>query len=83
MFCVIIILLMLLVMVFLVVVIDNVIVVTGIIVVAVKGAAATVMWPVSIVNAVTVIGLIAVIFLRWPTPRRSRGERECIPSPAS
>jgi hypothetical protein len=68
---------------FLVVVIDNVIVVTGIIVVSVIGSASAGIWPVSVVSAVTVVALIAVIFLRWPTPRHSRGERECIPSSAS
>ena len=53
---------------FLVVVIDNVIVVTGIIVVSVIGSASAGIWPVSVVSAVTVVALIAVIFLRWPTP---------------
>jgi hypothetical protein len=68
MFFVLIIFLMFVVMVFLVVVIDTVVVVTGIIVVAVIGSASTGISPVSVVTAVTVIGPLAVIFLRWPTP---------------
>jgi hypothetical protein len=53
---------------FLVVIIDNVIVVTGIIVVSVIGSASAGIWPVSVVSAVAVIALIAVVFLGWPTP---------------
>lgn len=68
MFFVLIILFMFGVTAFLVVVIDNVIVVTGIIVVSVIGSASAGIWPVSVVSAVTVVALIAVIFLRWPTP---------------
>ena len=44
------------------------VVTAGIIVVAVIGSASTVISPVSVVTAVTVIGPLAVIFLRWPTP---------------
>ena len=74
MFFVLLILLILLmfVVVFLVVVIDTVIAVIRIIVVAVIGSASTVIWPVRVVTAVTVIGLIAVIFLRWPTAAVAR-----------
>ena len=44
------------------------VVTAGIIVVSVIGSASTVISPVSVVTAVTVIGPLAVIFLRWPTP---------------
>jgi hypothetical protein len=82
-FCLIIILLMLLVMVFLVVVVDNVMVVTGIIVVAVIGAASTVIWPVSIVIAVTVMGPSAVIYSCDGPPPPLPEETEWIQSSAS
>ena len=72
MFFVLIILLMFGVTAFLVVVIDNVIVVTGIIVVSVIGSASAGIWPVSVVSAAAVIALIAVVFLRWPTPAIAR-----------